>query len=120
MRARRPASLLPAFTLIELLVVIAIIAMLAALLMPALSAAMDRAKRIWCENNLRQVGIGFHVFLHDHGGKCPMTVPMAEGGAAEFVNNGYLVSGPFYFSYRQFQSLSNELSTPPRPALPRG
>ncbi|MDR3456397.1 MAG: type II secretion system protein [Verrucomicrobiae bacterium] len=98
-----------AFTLVELLVVIAIIGILAALLMPALSAAMARAKRVWCENNLRQIGIGFHVFLHDHNGKCPMAVPIHDGGAQEFVQNGYAVPGPFYFSYRQFQALSNEL-----------
>ena len=99
-----------AFTLVELLVVIAIIAILAAMLMPALSAAMARAKRVWCENNLRQIGIGFHVFLHDHNGKCPMAVPMLDGGAKEFVQNGYAVPGAFYFSYRQFQALSNELA----------
>ena len=98
-----------AFTLVELLVVIAIIAILAAMLMPALTAAMARAKRVWCENNLRQTGIGFHLFLHDHNGKCPMGVPMNDGGAEEFVQNGYAVPGPFYFSYRQFQALSNEL-----------
>jgi len=103
-----------AFTLVELLVVIAIIAILAAMLMPALSSAMARAKRIWCENNLRQIGIGFHVFLHDHNGKCPMAVPMNDGGAEEFVQNGYAIPAPtpFYFSYRQFQVLSNELSIP--------
>lgn len=98
------------FTLIELLTVIAIISILASLLMPALSSAMARAKRVWCENNLRQIGIGVHVFMHDHGGKCPMSVAMNDGGAEEFVRNGYLVSGPFYFSFRQFQVLSNELS----------
>ena len=98
-----------AFTLVELLVVIAIIGILAAMLMPALTSAMARAKRIWCENNLRQIGIGFHLFLHDHGGKCPMAVPMIDGGAREFVRNGYAVPGAFYFSYRQFQALSNEL-----------
>ena len=103
----------PAFTLVELLVVIAIIGILASMLLPALQAAMARAKRIWCENNLRQVGIGFHVFLHDHNGRCPMAVPMSEGGAQEFIQNGYLVANnPFYFTYRQFQVLSNELSNP--------
>ena len=101
-----------AFTLMELLVVIAIIGILAALLMPALKGAMARAKRVWCENNLRQLGLGFHLFMHDHNGKFPMEVSTREGGALEFVQNGYLMPGAFYFSYRQFAPLSNEVVMP--------
>jgi prepilin-type N-terminal cleavage/methylation domain-containing protein len=101
-----------AFTLIELLTVIAIIGILAALLMPALSAATARAKRIWCENNLRQLGLGFHLFMHDHASRFPMSVPMKDGGAQEFVQSGYAIHGPFYFSYRQLQVLSNEIVLP--------
>ncbi len=101
-----------AFTLVELLVVIAIIGILAALLLPALNQSEARAKRIGCVNHLRQTGIAFQLFLHDHGDKFPMAVPMAEGGSLEFVRNGYLVGGEFYFSFRHFQVLSNELSTP--------
>jgi prepilin-type N-terminal cleavage/methylation domain-containing protein len=108
-RANRQAC---AFTLVELLVVIAIIAILAALLLPALSKGQGRAKRILCENNLRQTGIAFISFSHDHNSKFPMQVSIAEGGSEEFVQNGYLAGGQFYFGFHNFQAMAGELVTP--------
>jgi prepilin-type N-terminal cleavage/methylation domain-containing protein/prepilin-type processing-associated H-X9-DG protein len=62
-----------AFTLIELLVVIAIIALLASLLLPALSGAKSRAHRLKCVTQLKQLGVGFTLFVADHSDQYPPT-----------------------------------------------
>jgi len=62
---------LPGFTLVELLVVIALLAILAALLLPALTSAQARARRIACLSNLRQMGITWQLYLQDHQDRFP-------------------------------------------------
>ena len=112
MRAGRSIRKTGAFTILELLCVIGIIAILAALLLPAINQSRARAKRVSCINNLHEMGMAFQNFAHDHNGKFPMAVPSSEGGSQEFTLGSYHAPDGFFFSFRHFQTLSNELVSP--------
>jgi type II secretory pathway pseudopilin PulG len=93
-----------ALTLTELLVVICVVAVLAAVLLPALAPPMRKSSKIGCVNNLKQIGLAFRIWEGDNGYKYPMQVSVTNDGAMELAVAGNVSA--------IFRVMSNELSTP--------
>ena len=85
-RRKLPPAQAVGFTLIELLVVIAIIAILAAMLLPALSAARERAQGLVCLNNTHQLALAWDLYADDHNGELPDNLVMTEFGLRTKIN----------------------------------
>ena len=103
-----------AFTLIEHLVVIAIIAILAAMLLPALAAAKRKAQRISCVNDIKQDSLSFKIWEGDNSDKYPMGVGTSAGGAKDYCASGGAAAAwasGTHCSGMAFMVMSNELST---------
>lgn len=118
MNSPRSASNRQGFTLVELLVVIAIIGVLVALLLPAVQAARESARRTQCTNNLKQMGIAVHNF-HDTTLKLP---PVHLGGPSGIYKSGtgFIVLLPYLEQqalYEKFDTTTEyDLSTNPAAA----
>ncbi len=84
-RGRASVVSAAAFSLVELLVVCAVIAILAGLLLPALSRAKGNGQRIACGNNLRQLQVAWLLYIEDHGDALPLNGSLSDGTRPGYV-----------------------------------
>jgi prepilin-type N-terminal cleavage/methylation domain-containing protein/prepilin-type processing-associated H-X9-DG protein len=102
---------LKGFTFIELVVVIALLAILGAMIIPALAQDKSRQSRINCVDNLKRIGVAVKVWANDHGNRYPMRVDSANGGPYHQTVFAVAPYGAQYM-FEVFGIMSNALGTP--------
>jgi len=93
-----------ALTLTEVLVVVMLLIVLAAIVIPGGPVAKDRAMRLSCTSNLKQISLAFELSMGDQGDKYPMGISVTNGGSMEMVETGNVV--------QTFLLMTNGLNTP--------
>ncbi|MGH7992871.1 MAG: H-X9-DG-CTERM domain-containing protein [Limisphaerales bacterium] len=93
-----------ALTLTEVLIIIAALALLAAILLPALAVAKRKSSKLNCSSCLKQIGLSYRMWADDNGGKFPMQISVTNEGVMELIATGNVAAF--------FQVMSNTLDTP--------
>jgi len=115
MSTKRSTIIRKGFTLVELLVVIAIIGILISLLLPAVQAAREAARRMQCTNNLKQLGLAFHTY-HDAN----KSFPAVKCGPSDWVSWGMTSFNIPLLPYFEQMALFSDITANSPPASARG
>ena len=91
-------------TMVEAIVVVAVVAILFAMVLPALVSKNVRIQRISCVNNLKQVGLAYLIWANDHNGKFPMAMSTNNGGTLELITDTD--------AWKTYLAMSNEIYSP--------
>jgi prepilin-type processing-associated H-X9-DG protein len=108
---RQLAARSGAFSFPELLLVLGIIAVLCALLIPTLATAKRDARHAQCLRNLKEIGLAYHNFAHDHKNLFPMQVSTQSGGSLEYYLEAKNSTREYYSAFRHFQPIAQNLKS---------